>query len=624
MGWQATLQGQRSIANMRIPQMIRQAFQTVRNLAAQPIETARHYSWRKCRHDLIAGLTVAVVEIPQAMAYALIAGVPPQYGLYTSIIQGFFGALFASNEHLSSGPTNTQSLLIAATVARLVDPGNPQMYLQLVIGLGLVKGVIQLIFAAARMGNLIRYVSRSVIVGFAAGAGALIVAGQLPNLLGLPTPSGSRPLPGVAGDILRIVPHLSDIHWPALAIAAGTLAIIVGSRMISRLVPGPLIGVVAAGICVAMIGWEPAELPQVGPIDHGLPSQFIAPWHMTVTQAESLLGGAFALALLGMIETVAIGKSIASHTGQRIDANQEFLVQGAANVLGAFCQNIPGSASFTRSALNHQAGGRTRFAGAFSAIAVAGIFLMFAPMAAYIPLAALGAVLLVVAYSLVDWRYIFRVAHTSRSDAVVCLVTFLSAITLPLHYAIYVGVFLNLALYMRRASQLHINELVQSRGGPLQERPITDRSGESSVVFLSLEGDLFFGVADELQDQLTSISGSGVRVMILRLKRTHMIDATVMSVLEEFVVNMRERDRHVVLCGLRPELYDRLRSFGLCQVIGEENIFQTRFGVFASAKAALRRARELVGQSIDADALLAEEELDEEVAPDPGVDPGSS
>jgi SulP family sulfate permease len=192
--------------------------------------------------------------------------------LYTSIVQGFIGALFASNEQLSSGATNTQSLLIAATVVRLADPGDPMVYLQLVLGLTLIKGIIQMIFAAARMGNLIRYVSRSVIVGFSAGAGVLIAAGQLPNLLGLSRGQLSeRIAPGVIGDVWRVLPHLPHCSPYALMIGLGTLAMILVIRRISRLAPGPLMGVISAGACVAACGWDMEVLPLVGELPDGLP-----------------------------------------------------------------------------------------------------------------------------------------------------------------------------------------------------------------------------------------------------------------------------------------------------------------------------------------------------------------
>lgn len=576
--------------------------------AAQPFaspmrqlaQTVRTYRWPTFRHDLLAGLTVAVVEIPQAMAYAYIAGVPPQYGIYTSIVQGFLGALFASNDHLATGPTNTQSLLIFAAASQIVGPGaggaHEALYLQVVIGLTLVKGLIQLVFAAARMGNLVRYVSTSVIIGFTAGAGVLIAVGQLPAFLGVAA-DGSGP--GVIGAVSALLPHLGDINALALGVGGAALAIVLGARLVSPLVPGPLLAVVLPAAAVWALGWDDGRVALVGDLPGGLPG-FAVP-ALSLDQAEAMLSGAFALALLGMIETVSIGKSIASHSGQRISANQEFFAQGLANVVGSFFQNIAGSGSFTRSALNYMAGGRTRLAGVYNAGFVAAIFLLLAPQARYIPLASLAAILFVVAYGLIDWKAIRRIVRAGKSDAIVCLITFLAALLLPLAYAIYVGIFLNLALYLRRASQLHMAEMVRTSGGPFHERPITDRAGEKKVIFLSIEGDLFFGVADEMQDRLTELANSGVRVVILRLKRTHSIDATVQAVLERFVAQMHAKGGHVLLCGVKPELMERFRRYGLVAQLGEDNVFEAGFGVFTSAKRALQRARILVGVSLDAD-----------------------
>ncbi len=570
---------------------------SARNLA----DTLRHYNPRALRGDLTAGLTVAVLEIPQAMAYALIAGVPPQYGIYTSIIQGFLGALFTSNPNLASGPTNTQSLLIAAAVAQVVEPGDPAFYLQLVFGLTLIKGLIQLLFAAARMGNLVRYVSSSVIVGFTAGAGVLIALGQLPAFLGIEPRPAETWLPGALGDFQRLFPHLVDISPHAIGFGLLSLAIVLIASRISRLVPGPLLAILIPAAAVWALGWTDGRLSIVGELPGELPG-FALPW-LTLEQAEGLLGGAFALAILGMIETVSIGKSMSVRTGHRIDPDQEFFAQGLANVAGSFFQNIPGSGSFTRSALNQLAGGQTRLAGMFNAGFVAVIFVLFGSQARYIPLASLAAILFVVAYGLINRDLILRILRANPSDAWVCIITFLATLLLPLAYAIYAGIFLNLALYLRRASQLHMAEMVRTPGGPFQEQPISDRRGQRQIMLLSIEGELFFGLADEMQDRLAAVSLSGPRVVILRLKRTHSIDATVMEVLDRFVRLMHSQDRHVLLCGVRPDLMTRLERFGLVADLGRENVFEAGYGVFTSVKRALRRARVLVGSSLDTDHL---------------------
>lgn len=560
--------------------------------------SAKAYSLAKLRGDLIAGLTVAVVAVPQSMAYAYIAGVPPQYGIYSSIIQCLIIALFTSNDHLTCGPTNTQSLLTAAAVTRIVGPGDPHTYLQLVIGLTLLKGLIQLVFALARMGNLVKYVSQSVIIGFAAGVGVLIGLGQVPIFLGIETTRSPDEYPGVIGLAQRLLPHITQISVVTFLVGVGSLVMILSIRTISKLAPGPLITVVMASGAVYLMGWTEQDLGLVGELPSFLPSPGLPA--LTLSQAEALFGGALALALLGMIETIGIGKSIAIHTGAKIDANREFFAQGMANIGGAFFQNIPGSSSFTRTALNYVAGGKTRFAGVFSAGFVALVLMLCSDLARFVPQASLAAILVILSFQLIDFKRIVQILRTSKSDSAVCLITFASALLLPLAYAIYIGIFLNIALYMRRASRLHMAEVVHPSGGPFIERPLKDRHGDQPVVFLQLEGDLFFGVADELQDRFASLLNDGPRVVILRLKRTHYIDTTVLSVFDQFAREMAAHNRHVILCGLQGELKQKLKAFGLIDVIGEHNIFETGFGVFGSAKMAFRRAKELLGSSFDA------------------------
>jgi SulP family sulfate permease len=564
-----------------------------------PFETARHYNFYKFRRDILAGMTVSVVEVPQSMAYALVAGVPPQYGIYTSVIQGTIGALLSSSEHMTTGPTNTQSLLIASAVSRMVNPtADPATYLRLVVALAMLKGFIQLAFAAARMGAMVRYVSRSVIVGLSAGAGVLIAFTQLPKVLGINILQTKPRLAGALGQLESLLPHLHEWHGKAILVATISLVIVAGVRLISRMLPGALLAIVTGAIIVAVMGWTANDLQLVGPLPRGFPTP-AAP-SISWAESESLFGGALALAVLGMLESVSIAKSIAAQTGERISANQEFFAQGLKNLISSFLHCMPGSGSFTRSALDHAAGAQTRFAAVFNAIFVGILFWALGAWAKLIPLASLGAVLMVIAYGLIDWGYLPRMLRASRSDALVCGITFIAAMIMPLEYAIFLGIFLNVGLYLRIASRLHVTELVASPGGPFVERPILDkRTGEKQVLFLQLEGDLFFAIADELQDRFAALLNDPPHIVILRLKRTHSIDGTVLSVLDKFVVDMRARGRYVLLCGVKMELMRVLKGYGLIDRIGRENVFETGGGVFTSAKQALNRARELAGRSID-------------------------
>ena len=562
-----------------------------------PIETARHYSWLKLRRDLFAGLTVSVVEVPQSMAYAMIAGVPPQYGLYTSIIQGIIGALLSSSEHVTTGPTNTQSLLIASTVARLAGADQGQ-YLQLVFALTMLKGVIQLAFAAANLGDVVRYVSRSVIVGVTAGAGVLILAGQLPNLIGVTVHRGPDDWPGVVGALQRVAPHFGEVKLAALVIGVGVIVLVIGIRAINKLLPGAFVAMIFSGVAVAVLHWTNGQLPLIGELPRGVPT-FGVP-----TQAwksfNALIGGALALALLGSLESVAIAKAIASRSGERINANQEFFTQGLKNFVTSFVQCIPGSVSFTRSALDYAAGAMTRFAAVFNGVFVAAIFWLFAHQAKYIPLASLAGVLIVIAVGLIDWRFFLRTARTSRSDAIVCGVSFVATMFAPLEYAIFIGIFINIALYLRRASQLQMTEIIPMEDATgFEEFPLHARSGARDVLMLQVEGQLFFGIADELEDRLTRLNGSGVKVFIFRLKRTHSIDSTVLGVLERFTRGVQARGGYVLLCGLNHDLIRVVRAYGLYDLVGGENVFETGGGLFSGARRALLRAKELLGHSVD-------------------------
>lgn len=581
---------------------------TFRWLVEPLVHTVREYTLGKLRRDVQAGLTVAVVEVPQAMAYAIIAGVPPVYGIYASVVQGVIASLFSSSQHLATGPTNTQSLLVASAVTRLVgSDADPNLYLQLVFALSILKGLVQLLFGAAGLGVLVKFVSRSVISGLVTGAGVLILVGQIPTLLGVASTSHSR-WPGVIGPLHNLFTHLGQVVPLAAGVGFGCIAIIIASRVASRLIPGPLIAIVAAGGLVWAMGWTSAHLPLIHSFSAKLPT-FQVPVS-GFREFEGLLSGALALAAVGMIETVAIAKTMSARTGEPVSAKREFVAQGLANFISGFFQGLPGSGSFTRSALDHAAGAQTRFAAVFGALVVGAIGLLAGPLAAYVPRSSLAGVLIVIAIGLIDWRYPLKLRKVSRSDTAVYAITLVATLIAPLEYAVFIGVFLSIALYLRKSSRLHVAEMVQLGGG-FVERPVSDRFGQQQVMFLQVEGDLFFAVADELRERLGSLLRADVRAVVIRLKRTHWIDASALEVLEQFTRDMNARHRHVILCGVRPELMDVLRNYGLISALGEKNVFPAMLGVFSSAKEAIARARQLVDASLDTEKLEDKELRDE-------------
>lgn len=575
-----------------------------------PVRALRTYRLAYLPNDLTAGLTVSVVDLPQSMAFALIAGVPPVYGLYSAIVLAFFGALFTSSRFLSVGPTNTQSLLVASIVSR-VHGVHDLHYVYLVVALTLIKGLLQLAFAAARMGRLVRFVSASIMIGFTAGAGVLILVEQVPGFLGFGIEHSAAGLPGVLGAIDGWLVHLGEIDPRSVAIGIGSLAIVIGLRLKWRHAPGPLVAVAGGALFVWAMGWTDPTMRLVGELPRGLPRFEVpqlgfgtAPARIEWSEVEALLSGALALAVLGMLESVAIAKSIAVRTGQRISANQEFFGQGFANVVGSFFLCMPGSGSFSRTALQYDVGARTRFASVFCAMFNAIFFLALAPLARFIPLAALAAILFVVAAGLIDLRAARRLAQTSRAELAVATATFLSALFVPLAYAIYVGIFLSLALYLRHAGHLRGVEIVRDDRDHFHERRIDAESLAREVLVLQLTGDLFFGVADELADLLAEIARGKAKVVILRMKRVHLVDATVLAVLQRFAREMHASQRHVLLCGVHDALKKPLAGYGLVAQLGEENVIPAGEQLWDGTIHALDRA----------DALIAKEPASE---PDP-------
>lgn len=565
-----------------------------RNWLLQPLIVLRSYTWLKLRRDAFAGLTVAVVAIPQSMAYALIAGVPPVYGLYTLIIQSFLGALFNSNPFLSVGPVNTQSLLVASTIYGVFGPPekDPQVYLQLVIGLTLLKGIFQLAFAFARLSKLVRYVSQSVIVGFTSGAGVLIIAGQLPHFLGIPISSSTSGYPGIIDKIIVIWPQIHQVQMMPLLLGTSVLILVIAVRAVSRLMPGPLMGIIAAAVIVYLAGWSPAEVPTIEPLGGALPGLQIP--QISWKQVEMLIGGAIALAVLGLMEAYCVGRTIAVRSETRINAAQELTSQGVTNFVSSFFNCIPGSGSFSRSSLNFFAGAATLYSGVFNSAFCALIVLMFASQARYIPLTSLAAVLFVIGYSLINWRYITRIFRNNRIDAAVCATTFVATLVLPLQYAIYFGVFLNLALYLRQASRLHFNEMMLLESGKFAECRPESPARDSEIIMAQLEGDLFFGVADELSDHLEELARRDPKVMLLRVRRTRYVDATCLEVLEQFQERFQNKGGTMILVGLTHEFQQQLTRSRLAERIGQENLFPSDDQIFGAATKAIHRARKLI------------------------------
>ena len=395
------------------------------------------------RSDLIAGFTGAVIVLPQGIAFATIAGLPPQYGLYTAMVTPIVAALFGSSHHLVSGPTTAISIVIFSAVSHHVEPGSPE-FISLALTLTFLAGVYQLSFGLARLGNIINFVSHTVVIGFTAGAAILIATSQMKHVLGIFIPKGESFL-HIWADVFN---QYSEINLIVLGVAMSTLAAAVLVKILLPKLPNLLIGMLAGGLVGMYLGGEAVGIKFVGEIPAHLPP-LSAP-DFSFETIKILAPEAFAIALLGLIEAVSISRAIAVKTNQQINSSQEFIGQGLSNVVGSFFSSYAGSGSFTRSGVNYSSGAKSPMSAIFSALFLMVIVLFVAPLTAYLPIASMGGVILIVAYNLIDFKHIRHVLKFSKEETSILLTTFFATLFLELEFAIYLGVLLSLVLFLKR------------------------------------------------------------------------------------------------------------------------------------------------------------------------------
>ncbi len=556
------------------------------------LDALRGYSSRVLAHDAAAGLTVAAVAVPQAMAYAQIAGIPPQYGLYTAIVMTAVGALFDSSKQLINGPTNAISI---ATLSALVAFSDAERVPAAIL-LTLLVGGVQLGITLLRLGDLTRYISHAVIVGFTVGASVLLVLDQLKNLCGLPA------LGGADDHFLKrfwlTMSQAGQANHAALAIGLGSIVVALALRWIGRLirvrVPDLLLTVIVMAAVVAHWQLDQAGVKLVGEIPRSLPS-FELP-QVRWDWVHSLASSSLAIAVLGLLEAISMAKAIASRTRQKLDINQQCLSEAVANATGSLFQCMPGSGSLTRSAINQQAGGRTQWSGVISAAAVALTMVLFAPYARFIPKAALAGILMLSAGRMVQWRELGRYLRTTRFDATIVCLTAVSAVAVSIEFCVLIGVLLSFVLYVPKAARVHMTELTLTGDRIVRERVSSDERCNRLRIF-SLEGELFFGAAPDLEEHLEKIAATadeGVRVVVLRLKRIRNPDTVCLDVLGRFIDRTKELGLTVVFCGVRPDLMRALTAGGLVRRLGQERMFVfTETGaIWSSTLEAIRFAYE--------------------------------
>ncbi len=534
------------------------------------------------RSDAIAGLVGAIIVLPQGVAFATLAGLPPEYGLYAAMIPAAVAALYGSSWHLVSGPTNVISIFVFASLSPLAEPGSAE-YIRLVLTLTLLAGTIQFAMGIARMGALVNFISHTVVVGFTAGAACLIIATQVRHFFGIDIPAGAS----FAEVWSFLFTRIGDINPYATAVGLVTLlAAFLSRKLFPRfpyMITAMVAGAAAAAAIEAAAGGGQAAIAMVGAVSGSLPALSVPDF--SPDTIRKTLPVALAVTLLSLTEAVSIARAIAVKSGQRIDASQEFIGQGLSNIAGSFCSAYASSGSFNRSGLNYEAGARTPLAAVFSALLLLVIALVVAPLIAHLPLAVLAAILFLVAYGIIDLRYIANVFRTNRQEAAVMAITFGAALFADLEFAIYTGVLMSLMLYLTRTSHPLLLD-VKPDPAPDSYHHTADSGLPDcpQLKMVRVNGSLFFGAVDHVRRHLEGIdeSNPGQKHVLIVASGVNFVDMSGAEMLAQEARRRRALGGGLYFYRMKDAVRDLLERGGYLREIGPGNLFPVKTRAIAA------------------------------------------
>jgi len=540
--------------------------------------TAPYPRWLKLvnretlRADFLAGLTGAIIVLPQGVAFAIIAGLPPAFGLYTAMITPVVAAFFGSSLHLISGPTTAISLTVFAAISQFAEPGTSE-YIELALLLTFMVGIIQLGFGLARMGTLVNFVSNTVVVGFTAGAAFPIINSQLKNILGINISSGVSFL-----EIWREVAlHITETNPYVLAVALLTLVTSVLTKRFFPKSPYMLVGMVFGGFLAFFLGGETVGIKTIGNISEAFPK--IQGISGDFDKIKELMPSAFALALLGLIPSIAIGKSIALQSRQRIDSNREFIGQGLSNIVGSFFSAYAGSGSFTRSGLNYQSGARTPMSAIFASIILFGILLLIAPLAAYLPLPAMGGIILMVSFSLIDFDKIKKVLKASRLETSVLTVTFVSTLLLDLTFAILLGAMTSLGYFLYKTTHPHMAIMAPDPEDNYRLKYIIRKKGLTEcpqIKMVRIDGSIFYGSIEHISELFDNLYDGPEQFCLILAEGVNFVGLAGAEWMTEEARRWKEKGGGLYVCNLKVIAQDVLKDGGYKKEIGEDHFWPTK------------------------------------------------
>jgi SulP family sulfate permease len=532
------------------------------------------YTRQELISDLIAGVTVGLVALPLAMAFGIASGVTPQAGIYTAVVAGFLISALGGSRLQIGGPTGAFVVIVAGIIAAHGVSG--------LLVVTIMAGVILMLMAVTGLGTAVKYIPRPVTIGFTNGIAILIASTQIKDFLGLET--GAVPSEFVLR-IRLLAASVGSVHWPTLLIAISSLLIILLLPRLTKHVPGSIVALVVATLAVAAFGLPVETIgSKFGGIPTGLPHVSLP--HVRPELIVPLLPAAVTVAMLAAIESLLSAVVADSMSGDRHNSNVELLAQGIANLAVPFVGGIPATGAIARTATNIRSGARTPVSGIVHALTLIVILLVAAPLARFIPLAALAAILFVVAYNMSEWREVRTILKLSKADITVWVMTFALTVLADLTVAVEIGMLFAALLYIYRVSQTTtvapVTEEYIEDGRP---HVLQDKLLPPYVLVLRIHGPFLFGATEKLSEATFDVD-SLPAVVILRLRNMTAIDATGLHELERLTDRLRATGRTLLLCGARSQPEQLLKQSPFLRYLGEENMLP-------HVEAALSRAREI-------------------------------
>jgi SulP family sulfate permease len=524
--------------------------------------------------DLIAGITVALVLIPQSMAYAQLAGLPAYYGLYAAFLPVLIAALWGSSSQLGTGPVAVVSLLTATAVAQFVpEIGSPE-FIGLAIMLAFLVGVFQFLLGVFRLGVIVNFLSHPVIVGFTNAAALIIAFSQLSKIFGVSMPRSEHFLV----DVWDVIMQIGSTHIPTLLFGVSAFAIMWFLKQKYPKVPGVLIAVAATILVSWIIGFQGMGGKIVGEIPEGLPSFAIPTFNMTIFW--EMVISAMVISLIGFMEAISIAKAMAAKTKERIDPNQELIGQGLANIMGSMTQAYPTSGSFSRSAVNLNAGAKTGMSSVYTAVIVMVTLLFLTPLLYHLPKAVLAAVIMMAVFGLINFKAVKHAWDISKHDGIAAIVTFVATLGFAPHLerGILIGAGLAIVLYLYRTMKPRVAILGRYKDGTLRDVQVhKDLPTSETIVAIRFDGSLYFANVSYFEDAiLGAVSNKpNTKYVLVVGDGINQLDASGEEVLHQLTDRLRENGIILVFSGLKRQILDVLRHTGLMATIGEDNFHAT-------------------------------------------------